>query len=29
MVSTADGKGYWLVSGGGRVFSFGDARSYG
>ena len=28
MVSTADAKGYWLVSSVGQVFSFGDARSY-
>ena len=25
MASTADGRGYWLVSSSGRVYPFGDA----
>ena len=29
IVSTPDGKGYWLVATDGGVFSFGDARFYG
>ena len=29
MAATPDGKGYWLVSVAGDVYSFGDARNYG
>ena len=29
MAATPDGRGYWLVSGDGRISSFGDARSQG
>jgi hypothetical protein len=28
MAATADGKGYWLASSGGQVYSYGDAASY-
>jgi hypothetical protein len=29
MISTSDGKGYWLVGSDGGIFSFGDAQFYG
>jgi subtilisin family serine protease len=29
IAATPDGRGYWLVTAGGQVFAFGDARNYG
>ncbi len=29
MVTSADGKGYWMVASDGGIFCFGDAQYYG